>query len=518
MKTRFSSCSTRALGTGWTKKSTYVKLATVACAGLVLTLTSLPAGLARAAADTTTPSSSGGPGATPTSGLGGYTLQASAQPVQITLDDPSLPVPSKPSGELDFAYSQARLSTGLSRAVSSLVWPGAVLGDGLPTLGQFLNTINIPLPLPIPVRLPNLALPQYPIKSETTAPQGPFDAHMELLPGATQTAHSDDLSSSANTAMQGFDTAGLVTVGGVTSTSQSTAAGGKATATATSAVSNLSMLAGLIDVSSVKTDITAVSDGAKATLSGTTNVAGVTIAGMAFSVDSNGVHLAGTNSGALSSILGAATGNLNQALAALGISIQAFTPIDTNDTATASRTSTGLVVTIDTAVLKAKLAGPFNAILAALPTQLTSQLGTFTSLAPTIAIVIGSAYVSSAASPTFDFGSGDLGSSSGGGITSLGGSTGSAGTYTPGTPGTPETGGYTPITGSVASAGPTASSGRRLTAIRAIPIASGSPGLPVGLFILILALGLIGAAAMKDMWKRLVLAPQPASNCPLEDQ
>ena len=494
-----------------TTKATYTKLVVAACVGLALALASLPSGPARAAADTTPPAG----GSVPTTSLGGYTLQASAEPVQVTLNDPTLPVPAKPSGELDFAYSQAGVSTGLSSAVSSLVWPGAVLGDGLPTLGQFLNTINIPLPLPIPVRLPNLPLPQYPIKSETTAPQGPFDATSTLAPGATQTAHSDDLSSSAETAMQGFDTAGLVSAGGVTSTSHSGATGTTATASATSAVSNLSLMAGLIDVSSIKTDISAVSDGAKATLTGATNVTGLTIAGMSFSVDSTGVHLAGTNSNALSSLIGTLTGNLNQALAAIGVNIQAFSPLDTHDTAAASRTSTGLVVTVDTSVLKAKLAGPFNALLAALPTQLTSQLATITNLGPTITFVVGSAYVSSAASPAFDFTSGGSTTLDSGSFSPTGGSFGTPGSYIPGTPGTP---GFTPSTPGSNAPVSTGAPGGRPVALAGIPISSGSPGLPVGLVILILALSLIGAAAMKDMWNRLVLIPQPAADCPLEDQ
>ncbi len=492
-----------------TKRSTYARLGAMAAGGLLLTVTGLPLGSGPAAADSTTPGS-----ATPSSGLGGFSLEASAMPVQISLNDPSLPIPAKPSGELDLSYSQATVSTGLSHAVSSLVWPGAVLGDGLPTLGQFLNTVNIPLP--VPVHLPNLPLPQYPIKSETTAPQGPFDATMTLAPGANQTAHSGDVSSAAATTMSGFDTAGLISVGGVTSTSTSTAASGRATAAATSAVSNLSLLAGMINVSSIKTDISAVSDGAKATVTGTTNMSGLTVAGMAFTADSTGLHLAGTNSNALSTLLGTVVGNANQALAALGINVSFYTPLDTSDGASASRSSTGLVITIDTAVLKAKIAGPFNALLAALPSQFVSQLGTFTSLAPTITMVIGSAYVSSAASPTFDSSLITPPSSTDGAISALGGSsTGLGSGYLPGSVG--GVSGYVPGTpGTPARPGTSALAGQpRTTGARLIAVASA--GLPVGLIILILALALLAAAAMRDMWTRLVMAPVVVTDCPLEE-
>lgn len=315
--------------------------------------------------------------------LAGFSVKVEASPLRILLDDPKLAIPRDPGAavlEADPNYSLAGVSAGPNAiAIGSSLWPGNLLGEGLPAL---------------------TGGPGYPIKAEARYPDKPY----------TTTGPDGGVATSASA--MGLDALGKadgaptnkpgeVTVGAVTSTSSATVdAKNVAVGKAISAVKNVDLLGGLIHIGSVATTLTTTADGKKPTSSGTTTVTGLTIGPAAFTVDDKGLHAAGQGS-ALPAV----------APAALGISAKLVNQSSTKPPNGAGRVAGGLIITVDTGPLRATASPVTNPLAAALNDFVDTyvppdQQGNFYYLikaTPQITFVFGSAKAMSAATLPFTF-------------------------------------------------------------------------------------------------------------------
>ncbi len=223
--------------------------------------------------------------------------------------------------------------------------------------------------------------------------------------------------------------AALVDVGAMSSISRSVNAGKDVTSTATSSISDLSLLGGLITADSVKVSSATSSNGKKATADGLARVVGLAVAGNGFTVDRNGVHPAGPQAP-----IPGLPDNPAKALKQLGISFVLPKGEKRLHGADGEVTLQGLQIVIDTRPLRAKLDKiPFDEIVGQVPDsagQLKSLLGAAVHLAPKFVITAGNAAtaantvpaialpdVSGLAGPATAAGGGAVGGATGGAVT-----------------------------------------------------------------------------------------------------
>lgn len=329
--------------------------------------------------------------------LGGYSIDATASPLLVLLDDPSVPIPRPPDAaliEADPSFTRTTLSTGpQARALASTIWPGTLLGDGINTATEGQSG-------------------DYPIKADARYPGGPETENKEAPPGSGAgmfaTAKGLDVVAEARTGAS--PTPENLAVGQAQSRSGSTVVEGAGVATAVADVSDVSAMAGLIRVQNVRSTLESRSDGTTGTSSGTTTVSGLQIAGMGFTVDEQGVRpVQDGKPGAPPAPAVPADQALAQ-LAALGFTVEPVGQAETVDGPTVSRTAKGLRITVDTALVNAALvqSGLPNAlgpIFGQAPPELQGNLYYLLSATPKITFVFAAASVSSATSLpiVFDF-------------------------------------------------------------------------------------------------------------------
>lgn len=329
--------------------------------------------------------------------LAGFSVQVEASPILVLLDDPNAAIP-RPTGtavvEADPNYTLASVSTGPNaRAIASTVWPGNLFGEGLSAI--------------------NANIPPYPLKAESRYPDKPYTA--QGVDGGVLT-NSSALGLDAFAQADGIPTnkPGALTIGGVTSTSTATVTDKDvAVGKAVSAVQDVNLMGGLIHIGSVTTRLTSLADGTTPSSEGLTTVTGLTIADQSFTVDDKGLH-AGPQHSALPALT---TGD--QLKAALGISVEALVQTSKKTSNRASRTASGLVIRVDTVVLKKALKPVVDGVkptygqlietlFPAFPKEFQDFKGQFYYLlnaTPSITFVFGAGSTSSAATLpiTFDF-------------------------------------------------------------------------------------------------------------------
>jgi hypothetical protein len=436
-----------------------------------------------------------------TSTLGGYTVNALAEPTTVQYEQPNFPLPATPSLEFDVGYATSTDNVGSSSSTASTFYPGQVIANAGPELSLLVP--GAPLP-PAPV---------WPLQAVSDFPQTPNSANLDE-PGANMDSVSTASGSTA-TATLGDDaatagaggaqptqatsgsgnplaaTSSLIGLGVMSGTTSSTTTDTAATAAASSTVGGVSLLSGFVNIGTVTSTATASSDGTTGTLTGATTVANATIAGEAVTITGSGISAAGKNE-ALALPISA----LNTLLGELGITIKVTNAVDSVQGAIASRTLNGLQVTINLTTLDSA-AYKFASLL---PAKLTSALPVAIPDGQVVTIDLGTVTVSSAASPTFsdldvapstatDSGGSDLGTSAGSVDTSSGdfgtGSTGSLGSTASST--TPSVSTPTTATGGTPSGG--------------VPLAT-TPTVFKGIGSGLILLGLLVAALMAYAYKR----------------
>lgn len=319
--------------------------------------------------------------------LGGFSVKTNAAPIKVLLDDPTLAIPRDTGTavlEADPAYSQATLESGpAARALATTLWPGNLIGDGIGAAS-------------------NGGIPAYPVKADARYPDKPYTTNGRICPpqspqcgddgGALMSASALGLDVEAKAQFAPPDQTGQVDVGLAASTSTATVKDGLAIGTADSRLTDVSLLGGTIQIRSVTSRLSVQSDGKRATSKGSTTVSGLTIGGYGYSVDESGAHLVGApvpGSGPLP------TGALDPAKG-LGVTVSGLTSEHADGAETATRSVSGLVIKVDTVVLRSALNqlpsqvyDPVYAVIQQLPPEQQGNFYYLLGATPSITFVIG---------------------------------------------------------------------------------------------------------------------------------
>ncbi len=433
--------------------------------------------------------------------LGGYSLLARANPLQITYDSPGL-LPVSPIVQVSVPESYTILSSGPSGySLASLAFPGPLLAD----LGSVIKQTSAACQPPFDV-------PIYPLRAEAFFPQGPTSTDASPVPGGRMQAIADGPTSSAFAALNDVVFPAVFGIGSVSGTSSTSGKGPDAVTKARSVVSGFRLLAGAISIDSIVTDVTATSTGDGGTTEGSTTVSGATVAGQQVTIDEKGVSLAGTAVGGLGDILSQLSQSLNDALVQSGITIKVVNHRENKDGGLAERVAGGLVININ---YNGRTAPLISQLLAAIPanqldpTNLTecapsSPQGLFNLLKETHieSFALGGATVSSNGSTGFAVPSLDVS------------------TTIPGLPdlSSADLGGVLPDELGSASLGASSGSGAGVvsnTGTTTGLFAEGR-GIPVALILLLLALFPV-LGALTQRLADATLAAGPTDSCPLTE-
>lgn len=356
---------------------------------------------------------------------GGFTTSATAVPLRIEVYEPAIPLPSSPQLDMSLAYTNVSGSSGpASTARSSAFWPGATLGEGLPTI---LGTLGLPA---------NLFGGQYPVQANAQFPGSPNTASQSYAPGVIETASGsateavaragwspsghvagDQSSSGLSSVLSGLQSGSLggltgllggstsssgsnplgalsllISVSGMSSSS-STDYGDRTTvsATAASQVGEIDLLGGLVKLEGITVTSTSSSSlSAGGTSHASVVYGGITIAGQVFKLTDNGVQ-----AGASNAPIPGLPSNPTQALARLGISITMPKPSQTGSGAQTSSVAQGPTLTVDSQPLISMLnlnTSPLSSLINQLPSsagQVKSTLLGLLQAHPQIVVLLG---------------------------------------------------------------------------------------------------------------------------------
>jgi hypothetical protein len=332
-------------------------------------------------------------------GLAGFGVDASATPITVRIFEPTIPIPAdpgKPNFEIALGFSSTTLGAGpVSRAVSSLVWPGPGVGDGF---GNFAEEFGMDPDSTYPLR----AMGQY--------PSGEPEESMELPTGAGMHAAARGLDVEAETEFVGDLVPGLAAVGTIRSRSLSTVVDGEGRAVADAVLGQVELLEGLVVIDQLRTRLVATSDGVDATVRGATEFSGLTIAGIRFALGHDGATIVEEDEEGSSFDEVPAIPLRLRGVADLsdliGVTVE-LAPLDDDieeEFAAAGRVAGGLVVTFDATTLFDLLRLlPADVLLEQLPDDLSSQLRMVLGLAPTFEITLGRATVEASGTEPLSF-------------------------------------------------------------------------------------------------------------------
>jgi hypothetical protein len=314
----------------------------------------------------------------------GYDMKAKASAISFIFDSPSLGIPAHPTGELNFAYSEASLQSGpAAYGLGSILWPGQVAAALPPFLqdtiedssgGQFEFPVDVPA---------------WPIRAESFYPQGPTDSSLD---SGTMHMRSSAKEKSAEgvSYLNKFVLPAIASMGNQASFSTLGFDPDGAVSMTEAAANGVSLLNGAITFDSVVTRATARSNGEKGSVAGTTTIVGAEVGGTPVAIDSNGVHVAGSNTPTA-----AQQQALNQVLNQLGVTMELSRPVDTVNGASASRALGGLVISIKSSTVEP--------LISALPADLQTQIRGQITFDQTFAVQIAPAAVSAAAAKVIEF-------------------------------------------------------------------------------------------------------------------
>ncbi len=377
----------------------------------------------------------------------GFTTRAVATPLRIEVLESAIPIPSDPQLEMNFSYTRVNGTSGpTGSARASALWPGDAVGEGLKTFGEQIG---------LPGELTDNG---YPIQINASTPGDNASATQEFFPGNTGKVVTNGKSATAKVgygtsgdvspggedagktdpldaikegdltalgdALSGSGSAGpgepqpsssplgplglLVDAGGMESISSTSydPEADSVSATATSRLGSISLLAGIVKLTGVEVVVTTTSNiagGAKITKD--VNIGGMTIADQKFAYTGDGFVAAGKPS----PIPGLPDDGA-KALAALGVTIDPGKAVQSKDGATGKIAAEGLRIGIDLRPLRAMLPKlPLSELLADVdfPGQASIFKGLIIALgeaAPKLSIVLGSSYAEASTVAGIDFG------------------------------------------------------------------------------------------------------------------
>lgn len=301
--------------------------------------------------------------------FGGYIASARGNAVQITYDSPNLLATGSPVVQFSVPEALATLNSGpVGYSLASFLYPGPLIAD----LDAALSATGT-----------STGIPPYPIRSEAFFPSGPTSASQGEQ-GTEMVATTEFADSQARASYAGLALDPVVSIGDITSSSQSVIEGDQLVARARSDVSRISIAGGLISIDAVTSDLVATSNGSESASSGGTSITGLRILGLPATVDADGVRFVDGPDGpeapanpirdALDPLLGGVTGPVGDALEenlagplnelldqvgggvdqalqqlfeASGIEIKLLDAVATADGGLASRSASGLAVTLN---------------------------------------------------------------------------------------------------------------------------------------------------------------------------
>lgn len=371
-------------------------------AGLLVVAAGMPlVGSAYAAGNDTGSSSAGGATG---GGLGGYTADIISTPVSVQIYEPVIPLPvqpGKPQSEADLSFTSVSTGTGPSNSsTASSLWPGSGLGDGFTTITQTLG----------------LGAADYPVKAEAAYPGGPPSSTQGAPPLATMTSTADEQGAKAAATVADLLPANnaLVDAAQMSSTSSTTIANDKVTATTEAVAHDLSLAGGIIDIATVRTQSTVSSTADAAKSAGSLSVSGLSIAGFSFTVDQDGVHASGQGKSLPALPALGLPSQPADVLKSLGIEVTGPKVVKHEAGTTGSYQAQALQISIDTGPLKKMLdaashyQNTYYQLINSLPDQLQQvfnnpQVPSLIELGPKIVFSLGLVSAKTTASPAFTF-------------------------------------------------------------------------------------------------------------------
>jgi hypothetical protein len=260
--------------------------------------------------------------------LGGFTLDARAQALNVIHDSADSPSPTHPDFDGSVPAAQSTINTGpLGHGLASIFWPGPLGGNFGAALSQ-INQVCVP-PIPGVPSLPPVCIPNPqevkdnahyfndPLRAETFFPQDPHDASYppsgQAFPGVTMKSHAEANKVESVGSVDGFAAPGVGGIAGLQAHTTTSLTETTGTVEAFSQVSNVALAGGMVAIDSVTSTAKETTDGQQAKGEGQTVVKGLKIAGQAATVDKDGIHFNGQNTGVFSQINQAVAQALDQA-------------------------------------------------------------------------------------------------------------------------------------------------------------------------------------------------------------
>lgn len=366
--------------------------------------------------------------------FGGYIASARGNAIQITYDSPNLLPTGSPVLQFSVPEALATLNSGpVGYSLASFLFPGPLIAD-LDTALAASGT--------------STGIPPYPIRAEAFFPSGPTEA-AEGEQGIEMVATTDFADSRARSSYANLGIDPVASIGSITSSSQSAIVGDQLVARARSDVAQISIAGGLVAIDGITTDLVATSNGSASASEGGTTVTGLTVLGLPATVDGDGISfverpdrpdepanpigdaldpllggvtdpvtdaldqtLAGPLNDLLDQVGGAGDEALQQLFEQSGIEIKLLEPTATSEGGEATRSVSGLQVTLNYDGQNTPI---LSDVLALLPTaDLPSEnlgpipfspqaLVKLLEKVHVISFVIGTADVSASASEAFVF-------------------------------------------------------------------------------------------------------------------
>ena len=263
----------------------------------------------------------------PGSGFYGYALRAQSQAVQLTEDEPS--ANSHPEAETDLPQSQVSLAGGVGYALSSVAWPGALLGNA----GSLVLLVQPGAPEQVKAL-------NDPVRAEARTGSAQHSATNDSVPGAHMAADAALAKTTADAKLDGGSAGAVLGFGTTSSASSATLGASTGSVVADSTAKDVSLADGVVKVGSVVSHAEGTTNGVTASAKGKTTVSGMTVAGVPVTVDDNGITV-DTQHGA---VPGTAVATVNAALKNLGMTITLSDATQTKDGAGISFDAGSLLV------------------------------------------------------------------------------------------------------------------------------------------------------------------------------
>jgi len=248
-------------------------------------------------------------------------------------------------------HTEVQLTASGGHALSSAVWPGALVGNVgtlLGLLGPYPCTPGTPaVPAQCsPVAVPQQVIDEYPLLNSPVRAEAHYPTHQyasNSVPGVTMTARAEANEVSAD-AVVGAAYGSSVESFGTLHTTSSVALTGPTTgiADARSSVTDVDLDGGLVTIGSVASEAHGSTDGQLAHSTGATTVQDLKVAGIPVSVDDKGVHVASATVP-----VDPATALVNQVLGAFGFKIYLTKPTTKNKRGTATYDAGSLIIVWD---------------------------------------------------------------------------------------------------------------------------------------------------------------------------